>query len=68
VSQLAIDSPGSLQERWNVPVDLLIAVPDEIGLRDAALITDVLLLAEAPAAIERLSGGGDVVKLPITTA
>lgn len=38
---VGIDSPGSLQERWNVRADLLIEIPDELSLRDAALVEPV---------------------------
>lgn len=34
---VGIDSPGSLQQRWNVPARLLIRVPDDVPLRAAAL-------------------------------
>jgi 2-desacetyl-2-hydroxyethyl bacteriochlorophyllide A dehydrogenase len=35
---LGIDSPGAMQERWTVPADLLVRVPDGMSLRDAALV------------------------------
>lgn len=34
---VGIDSPGSLQQRWNVPARLLVRVPDELSLKQAAL-------------------------------
>ena len=34
---VGIDSPGSLQQRWNVPARLLVRVPDELSLKHAAL-------------------------------
>ena len=34
---VGIDSPGSLQEHWNVPASLLVRVPEGLSLRDAAL-------------------------------
>lgn len=38
---VGIDSPGSLQGRWNVAADLLVALPDGLPLRDAALVEPV---------------------------
>jgi (R,R)-butanediol dehydrogenase / meso-butanediol dehydrogenase / diacetyl reductase len=35
---VGIDSPGSLQERWNVPASLLVRLPPEVALRHAALV------------------------------
>ena len=34
---IGIDSPGSMQARWIVPARTLVALPDEISLRTAAL-------------------------------
>jgi 2-desacetyl-2-hydroxyethyl bacteriochlorophyllide A dehydrogenase len=34
---LGIDAPGSLQQRWTVPVDLLVRVPEHLSLERAAL-------------------------------
>jgi 2-desacetyl-2-hydroxyethyl bacteriochlorophyllide A dehydrogenase len=34
---VGIDSPGSLQQRWNIPSRLLVRVPDHLTLRRAAL-------------------------------
>ena len=34
---VGIDSPGSLQDRWNIPASLLVRVPPALSLRDAAL-------------------------------
>jgi (R,R)-butanediol dehydrogenase/meso-butanediol dehydrogenase/diacetyl reductase len=34
---LGIDAPGSLQQRWTVPVGLLVRVPDHLSLERAAL-------------------------------
>ncbi len=34
---IGIDSPGSLQQRWNVPARLLVPVPDDLSLEQAAL-------------------------------
>ncbi|QSB12937.1 alcohol dehydrogenase catalytic domain-containing protein [Natronosporangium hydrolyticum] len=35
---LGIDSPGAMQQRWTVPSELLVRVPDGVPLRDAALV------------------------------
>jgi 2-desacetyl-2-hydroxyethyl bacteriochlorophyllide A dehydrogenase len=38
---VGIDSPGSLQERWNVKADWLVRLPADIDLRRAALVEPV---------------------------
>lgn len=38
---VGIDSPGSLQQRWNVSTDLLVRIPDAMDLRHAALVEPV---------------------------
>jgi 2-desacetyl-2-hydroxyethyl bacteriochlorophyllide A dehydrogenase len=35
---LGIDSPGAMQSIWNVPADLVLALPDDLSLEHAALI------------------------------
>ncbi len=35
---LGIDAPGAMQNRWNVPAQLLVRVPNELDLRHAALV------------------------------
>jgi (R,R)-butanediol dehydrogenase/meso-butanediol dehydrogenase/diacetyl reductase len=35
---IGIDSPGGLQQRWNVPAATLLRLPDGLSLRDAALV------------------------------
>ncbi|MEO7015455.1 MAG: alcohol dehydrogenase catalytic domain-containing protein [Leifsonia sp.] len=35
---IGIDSPGALQQYWNVPASTLVKLPSEISLRDAALV------------------------------
>jgi 2-desacetyl-2-hydroxyethyl bacteriochlorophyllide A dehydrogenase len=35
---MGIDSPGSLQSSWTVPADVLVRLPDELGLKQAALV------------------------------
>ncbi|MDX3076280.1 zinc-binding dehydrogenase [Streptomyces sp. NPDC088354] len=38
---IGIDSPGALQEFWNVPASTLVRLPAGISLRDAALVEPV---------------------------
>src|SRR6478735_11921576 len=38
---IGIDSPGSLQGLWNVPVETLVALPDGLRLDHAALVEPV---------------------------
>ncbi|MGN9908773.1 zinc-dependent alcohol dehydrogenase [Phytohabitans sp. LJ34] len=38
---LGIDSPGAMQSIWNVPADLVLALPDALPLHDAALVEPV---------------------------
>jgi (R,R)-butanediol dehydrogenase/meso-butanediol dehydrogenase/diacetyl reductase len=38
---VGIDSPGSLQGRWNVKSDWLVRLPDDLDLRTAALVEPV---------------------------
>jgi len=35
---VGIDSPGALQESWTVPASTLVRLPDDMDLRDAALV------------------------------
>lgn len=35
---IGLDSPGALQERWNVPASLVVPLDGSVSLRDAALI------------------------------
>ncbi len=35
---IGIDSPGSLQQYWNVPAEVLVALPDSLALDRAALV------------------------------
>ncbi len=35
---VGIDSPGAMQSSWTVPSRILIRLPDEVSLRDAALV------------------------------
>lgn len=38
---IGIDSPGALQELWNVPASALVRLPSRLSLRDAALVEPV---------------------------
>jgi (R,R)-butanediol dehydrogenase/meso-butanediol dehydrogenase/diacetyl reductase len=38
---IGIDSPGALQERWNVPASTLVRLPEELPLDHAALVEPV---------------------------
>lgn len=38
---IGIDSPGALQENWNVPASTLVRLPSGVSLRDAALVEPV---------------------------
>jgi (R,R)-butanediol dehydrogenase/meso-butanediol dehydrogenase/diacetyl reductase len=38
---VGIDSPGGLQQRWNVPASLAVPLPPELDLRTAALVEPV---------------------------
>jgi (R,R)-butanediol dehydrogenase / meso-butanediol dehydrogenase / diacetyl reductase len=35
---VGIDSPGAMQSSWTVPSGILVRLPDEVSLRDAALV------------------------------
>ncbi len=38
---IGIDSPGALQQYWNVPASTLVRLPSSVSLRDAALVEPV---------------------------
>lgn len=38
---IGIDTPGALQESWNVPASTLVRLPSGVALRDAALVEPV---------------------------
>ncbi|MFS0733911.1 alcohol dehydrogenase catalytic domain-containing protein [Microbacterium sp. 1P10UB] len=38
---IGIDSPGALQELWNVPADTLVRLPKDLPLREGALVEPV---------------------------
>jgi (R,R)-butanediol dehydrogenase/meso-butanediol dehydrogenase/diacetyl reductase len=64
---LGIDAPGSLQPRWTVPAGTLVALPEELSLRAAALaeplavaVHDVRRGAVAPGERAVVVGGGPI--------
>ena len=64
---VGIDSPGSLQQLWNVPQDIVIGLPSGISMRDAALIEPVAVAHHdvergrvAPGEFVVVVGGGPV--------
>jgi len=64
---IGIDSAGSMQNRWNVPAEVLVALPDGLSLRDAALVEptavavhDVGRAELAPGERAVVVGGGPV--------
>jgi (R,R)-butanediol dehydrogenase/meso-butanediol dehydrogenase/diacetyl reductase len=42
---LGIDAPGSLQQHWNVPADVLVRLPRDVSLRAAALVEPTAVAA-----------------------
>ncbi|MGH1527018.1 zinc-dependent alcohol dehydrogenase [Leifsonia sp. L25] len=38
---IGIDSPGALQQSWNVPASTLVRLPEGVSLREAALVEPV---------------------------
>jgi (R,R)-butanediol dehydrogenase / meso-butanediol dehydrogenase / diacetyl reductase len=72
---LGIDAPGSLQTRWNVPADLVVALPDGLPLERAALVEptavavhDVRRSGLVPGETAVVIGGGPVGLLIATVA
>lgn len=72
---IGIDSPGSLQERWNVPASTLIAVPESLPLDHAALVEPVAVAVHdvrraelAPGDKTVVIGGGPIGILIATVA
>jgi len=64
---VGIDSPGSLQQRWNVPAGLLVRIPDDLRLDHAALaeptavaVHDVRRGEVAPSDQVVVIGGGPI--------
>lgn len=56
-----IDSPGSLQELWTVPADLLVRLPAGLTLRDAALAEPVAVAVHDVRRSELVAGDKVVV-------
>lgn len=72
---IGIDSPGSLQQRWNVPAKVLVRLPDDLRLDHAALVEpvavavhDVRRAALLPGEKVVVIGGGPIGVLIATTA
>lgn len=64
---VGIDSPGSLQQRWNVPARLLVRLPVDVSLKTAALaeptavaVHDVRRGAVQPSDHVTVIGGGPI--------
>lgn len=75
LSFVGVDSAGALQELWNVRADLLVALPEGLSLRDAALVEPVAVavhdvrrsgLVEGDRAV--VVGGGPIGTLIATVA
>lgn len=58
---VGIDSPGSLQELWNVRAELLVALPATLTLRDAALAEPVAVAVHDVRRSELVAGDKVVV-------
>jgi 2-desacetyl-2-hydroxyethyl bacteriochlorophyllide A dehydrogenase len=58
---IGIDSPGSLQELWNVPASTLVRLPDDLSLRDAALVEPVAVAVHDVRRSELAAGDKAVV-------
>ncbi len=72
---LGIDAPGAMQNRWTVPAELLVRLPDGISLEHAALVEptavavhDVSRSALVPGESVVVVGGGPVGLLIATVA
>jgi (R,R)-butanediol dehydrogenase/meso-butanediol dehydrogenase/diacetyl reductase len=72
---VGIDSPGSLQGRWNVKADWLVALPADLDLRSAALVEPVAVAVHdvSRAGVRRddrvvVIGGGPIGLLIATIA
>ncbi|BDZ54085.1 Zn-dependent alcohol dehydrogenase [Agromyces marinus] len=72
---IGIDSPGALQAYWNVPADVLVALPDGIALDAAALVEPVAVAVHdvrraelAPGERAVVIGGGPIGVLIATVA
>lgn len=67
---VGIDSPGSLQQLWNVPADILVPLPEGMSLAHAALVEplavachDVARSRLAPGETAVVVGGGPIGQL-----
>lgn len=58
---VGIDSPGSLQEQWNVPAELLVRLPDGLSLEHAALAEPVAVAVHDVRRSELAAGDKTVV-------
>ena len=72
---IGIDSPGALQGYWNVPADVLVALPPQLRLDHAALVEPVAVSVHdvrrsglAPGEKAVVIGGGPIGVLIATTA
>ncbi|MFF3488255.1 zinc-binding dehydrogenase [Streptomyces sp. NPDC002701] len=58
---MGIDSPGALQEYWNVPASTLVRLPSDISLRNAALVEPVAVAVHDVRRSELAAGDKAVV-------
>lgn len=58
---VGIDSPGSMQSRWNVPAALLVPLPENLPLRHAALIEPTAVAVHDVRRSELVAGDHTVV-------
>lgn len=58
---IGIDSPGALQQLWNVPASTLVRLPEGVSLRDAALVEPVAVAVHDVRRSELASGDKAVV-------
>lgn len=58
---VGIDSPGALQELWNVPAELLVRLPDGLALKDGALAEPVAVAVHDVRRSELVAGDMAVV-------
>jgi (R,R)-butanediol dehydrogenase / meso-butanediol dehydrogenase / diacetyl reductase len=72
---IGIDSPGSLQTNWNVPAKTLVALPDGLDLKHAALVEPVAVAVHdvrranvQPGQKAAVIGGGPIGVLVATVA
>jgi (R,R)-butanediol dehydrogenase / meso-butanediol dehydrogenase / diacetyl reductase len=58
---IGIDSPGALQQDWNVPASTLVRLPADVSLRDAALLEPVAVAVHDVRRSELAAGDKAVV-------